>query len=514
MKGLINRKPEQASLKTYDLIVVGGGIYGVSLALCATLRGLQPLLLERDDFGAATSFNSLRIVHGGLRYLQTMDLHRFFESVAERRWFMQNFPGLVEAMPCLMPLYGKGLKRPAIFKVALLLNDLLSFKRNRQVSAPGRIAAGKVIAPQVIKQLFPQVDTNGLQGGAVWYDGSMPDSQRLLIEMLKIACDEGAVALNYMPCQNVLIERQSVQGVVAKDAMTGQDIEFRSNVVVNTAGPWCREVASRADRDHAELFASSLAWNVLLDRSALSSHALAVTPPKPDGQTYFLRPWKGRLFAGTIHEPWQTVEKDPMPSMQSIDNFIEDLNLSIKGLNLSRKDILHITSGLLPAREEGSCKIAVRERILDHAAENGPQGLFSVSGVKFTTARLVAEKTLVRIFKHKLKHRDTQPRHRIPLREAAPVAGMFDFDWDPYSDQSDWKTALSTIINQESVQHLDDLVLRRTTIGSNPTVAREVAPLLCELFDWSAQRGREEIERLHAYYEQKQVTPSASSMAV
>ena len=98
--------------RRYDLIVVGGGIYGMCLALEASRRDLRPLLLERDDFGGATSLNSLRILHGGLRYLQTLVIPRFFESVEQRAWFMANFRPLCRVLPCLMPLYGKGLRRP------------------------------------------------------------------------------------------------------------------------------------------------------------------------------------------------------------------------------------------------------------------------------------------------------------------------------------------------------------------------------------------------------------------
>lgn len=505
MKGFIKREPTEATSKTYDLIIVGGGIYGVLLSLCAAQSQLRSLLVERDDFGCATSYNSLRIIHGGLRYLQTMDLPRFFESVAERRWFMQNFPGLVQAMPCLMPLYGKGIRRPAIFKAALLLNDFLSAARNKYVSEGCRLSAGKVVAPDEVEHLFPDVDADGLKGGAVWHDGVMPDSQRLLIEILKVACDKGAEALNYMSSQNVLSDQNSVQGIVAKDALTGEHFEFRSNVVVNAAGPWCREVAARADRDHKKLFKSSIAWNVLFNRRALSSHALAVTPKKPTAQTYFLCPWKDTLLAGTLHEPWNKIEKDPMPSLQSIDGFIENLNFTIKGLNLTRKDVLHISSGLLPARKEGSAETAVRETILDHGSEKGINGLFSVSGVKFTTARLVAEKTVSHIFKKKLNIVGAKPHNEIPLRKEAPVLGKFDFNWDPHNDQSDWRSSLKDIIASESVQHLDDLILRRTTIGDNRQVAEKAAPLVCELFGWTASRSKEEIDRLHSYYERKKV---------
>jgi glycerol-3-phosphate dehydrogenase len=105
--GVIERAVDRASAGDHDLIVVGGGIYGIALALEAARRGLKTLLVERADYGGATSWSNLRILHGGLRHLQNLDLVRFYESVGERRWFLRHFPDLVRPLPCLMPLYGR-----------------------------------------------------------------------------------------------------------------------------------------------------------------------------------------------------------------------------------------------------------------------------------------------------------------------------------------------------------------------------------------------------------------------
>jgi glycerol-3-phosphate dehydrogenase len=157
------------SERDYDLIIVGGGIYGAMLALESVFRGLKPLLLEKSDFGAATSFNSLRIVHGGLRYLQTLDLLRHFESVRERRWFLKNFPDHVRPLPCLMPLYNKGIKRKTVFRAALLINDALSMRRNSGVMPERKLLNGKIIDRAEVVSAFPGVDEKGLKGAAVWF---------------------------------------------------------------------------------------------------------------------------------------------------------------------------------------------------------------------------------------------------------------------------------------------------------------------------------------------------------
>ena len=211
----IQRQLDSYSQRDYDLIIVGGGIYGATLALEAVFRGLKPLLLEKSDFGSATSFNSLRIVHGGLRYLQTLDLPRHFESVRERRWFLRQFPDHVQALPCLMPLYKRGIKRKSVFRAALLVNDALSARRNAGVDPGRRLPAGRVISRSEVISSFPGVDQEGLEGAAVWWDAAVPDSQRVLMEILRWAAHYGADTANYVRVTSVSTSSGAVDGVVA-----------------------------------------------------------------------------------------------------------------------------------------------------------------------------------------------------------------------------------------------------------------------------------------------------------
>lgn len=488
----IIRAPHKASQVDYDLIIIGGGIYGAMLSFEASQRGLKSLLLERDDFGEHTSYNSLRIVHGGLRYLQKLDLHRFRESVQERHWFLKMFPGLVQPLPCLMPLYGKGMKRPDVFRVALLLNHFLSRKRNNDVLPEQFLGAGSVISSKEVLELFPGVDKQGLVGGAVWYDACMPDSQRVLMQVLLWASELGATQLNYVEAARLITEEGRVKGVYAKDKITGLEFQYSSPIVINAAGPWCREIAEKFHRDEESLFSPSLAWNILFDRKALSSHALAVTPQKPSSRTYFMVPWKGRIMVGTGHEPLDTVTRHPYPTGNQLKDFIDDLNFAIPGLKLIEKDIAHVYCGMLPAATEGSAELSVREVIFDHSQNSGPKGLFSVSGVKFTTSRLVAEKTLQQIF---LGKRNQEKRLISPNQKQ--MVGVFDFDWFSGENETEWKKQLEIIMKNESVQKIDDLLFRRTSLADNVERIEELFPYLCELFNWDDIRCKKEQERFN-----------------
>ena len=158
------------SPQKYDLIIVGGGIYGIFLALEAGRRGLRSVLLEKDTWGAGTTGGWLRILHGGLRYLQTMDLPRFYESVRERRWYMQLFPELVRPLPCVMPLYRDHSHSPLIMRAALAANDVLSAHRNRGVPSGNHLPRGRVLSAEDVRSMLPFAETAGLRAGALWYD--------------------------------------------------------------------------------------------------------------------------------------------------------------------------------------------------------------------------------------------------------------------------------------------------------------------------------------------------------
>ncbi len=490
----ILRAPALASESEYDAIIVGGGIYGSMLALESVQKGLKVLLLEKDDFGGATSFNSLRIIHGGLRYLQTLDLPRFFESVRERRWFLRTFPELIKPLPCLMPLYGKGIKRNSIFRFALLLNDILSIHRNKSVEKNSYLNNGTVLSSSSALRQFPWLYPNGLTGAAVWYDACVPDSQRLIMDVLKNACSVGACALNYVEAIKILKQGNRITGLIGKDHLNGKSFKFNSEVVINATGPWAREFSRCHDIEFPNLLNPSIAWNILFDRKAMSDYAVAISPNKPSAQTYFLHPWKGMMLVGTGHKSWLGDINNPVPNDKMIDEFIADLNSALPDVNLQRKDILYIYAGILPAKKEEADQLAVRPEIVNHGKEGGVDGLYSISGVKFTTSRAVAEKALKEIFPNNIKTRRLRGKSNdARIRDRAYE---YDFSWNPSASDTDWLDDLKAKISEESVCHIDDLLFRRTSLGDNSKRTIELAPLVAELFSWDSDKISRELQRL------------------
>jgi glycerol-3-phosphate dehydrogenase len=494
---ILSREPKTSTSRTFDLVIIGGGIYGAMLTYEASCRGLRTLLVERDDYGEHTSFNSLRIIHGGFRYLQNLDIGRLMESVEERRFFLKTFPQLVKPLPCIMPLYGNGLRRPTVLRLALLAYDIMSRNRNQGIAPDRKISSGLVLNKAETREVFPNVDMEGLKGGAIWCDAIVRDSQRLIIEVLRLSTKYGATVLNYVEAVQLLMnQKKIVSGIIAIDRESGESFEFKSNIVINACGPWCRDLAARFDRDEPALFRSMLAWNVLFDKKPFCEYGLAVVPKKPKGRTYFLLPWKEKIFAGTGHAQWLFNTKSPMPSLGEMEEFLDDLNMAVPTLKVKKEDILRVFPGLQSAKKEGGTDFAVRDVFIDHSDHGGPKGFYSISGVKLTTARRVAEKILTRIFPEKkvpvyLK-KDGSHSHQV----TSEARWDFDSYWRPKESDPEWKVTLRSLIREESILHLDDLILRRTTLWENPSRSVEIASILCKAFSWSEEKSEMEIGRL------------------
>jgi glycerol-3-phosphate dehydrogenase len=183
-----------------------------------------------------------------------------------------------------------------------------------------------------------------------------------------------------------------------------------------------------------------------------------------------------------------------------MEAFLDNLNDAFPTLGLDREEVLHVYSGLLPAEQEGSTTLAKTDRWIDHGERGGPKGLFSVQGMKFTAARSTAERGMAHIFPDRAVSEENAKEFRRYRTKQSHPRGVFDYQWKPSPDDSTWREELAQIVRQESVVHLDDLILRRTSLGDNPARALQVAPTLCEIFDWTEARCREEIKRVEEHY--------------
>ncbi|MDD4873072.1 MAG: glycerol-3-phosphate dehydrogenase/oxidase [Kiritimatiellae bacterium] len=388
--------------KTYDVLIVGCGIYGAFTAREAALRGLSVAVIDRKDFCGATSANSLKIIHGGLRYLQQFDVVRVLESAKERKNLMRIAPHLVHPLPCAMPTRGFFMRSKPVMFMGMLLNDILTFDRNRDIDPEKNIPGGYVVPLEKFKQMVPGLDDARFNGAAVWHDALAYNTERLAIIALKAAAHAGADAANYAEMVRFVKDGKTVTGVVAKDAFSGEEVTIKAGLVINNTGPWSNEtLALLGEQVTMPVYGLALELNFVLKRQLLKNHAVGLSGYRKSDtreRLLFFVPWHGRTMAGTycrLHagrlERMQVMEHD-------INTFLEDLNSAFPSANLTRKDISLVHAGVIPI-EEGSEMWPEPEplrhyRLIDHEKKDGVQGLLTVLGVKYTTARDVAEKSI------------------------------------------------------------------------------------------------------------------------
>ncbi|NEP08246.1 MAG: FAD-dependent oxidoreductase, partial [Okeania sp. SIO4D6] len=273
----MERNLTELTNQVYDVLVIGGGIYGATLAREASLCGLSVALVEKNDFGAATSANSLKTIHGGLRYLQNADFKRMRESIHERTTLMRIAPHLIHPLPVLIPTYGHGLKGKEALSIALAVNDLVSCDRNRLLDQQKHIPNGRVISQKKCLELLPGISTQGLTGGAIFYDAQVYNSERLNISFLRSADQKGATLANYVEVNGFIQNDNRITGVTAIDRLTGNKLDIRGQTFINTSGAWVNKILGMVNQQERSPFGLAKAMNLVTTRPLFEKYAVGIT---------------------------------------------------------------------------------------------------------------------------------------------------------------------------------------------------------------------------------------------
>ena len=468
----------------HDVLVIGGGIQGACIAWDAALRGLKVALVERDDFGAATSANSLRIVHGGIRYLARADFARMRESIRERSALLRVAPGLVEPLGVLVPTGAPGVPGKAAFGAALALTHALSPARNRHLDPSRRIAAGRIVSRPECQRLFPALITGTFNGGALWYDARMTRPERLTLAFVVSAASAGAGVANYAEAEDFEIRHGAVRSVRIVDRLSGARHEVRGRQVVIAAGPWTEELSGRAGR-RVNLTGGdprhALALNLVIGRrisdvavGLRSSAASEADPGGSGGRFLFLSPQEHTTLLGT----WYGMagpSTDPGPALdRGAEVLLAEFNRACPGLGITPGDVIGRQWGRLPLKaglESGpSTSLAERPRVGGRNGA-GPANLLTVEAVKYTTARAVAQEVVDGVLASMgLRQRECRTAE-TPLVGAELSGG----DLPPLAQR------VLYAVREEMAMTLGDVVYRRTELGDPPGPSREALGLAAQL---------------------------------
>jgi glycerol-3-phosphate dehydrogenase len=411
--------------EVWDLLVVGGGITGAGVARDAAERGLRVALVEAGDFARGTSSRSSRLVHGGLRYLETGDFGLVFEALAERRRLLELAPHLVHPLPFLFPVYRGAPVGYRKLQAGMWFYDGLSLfrglPRHRMLSAREALA------------LEPHLGPAELRGGACYYDAAVDDA-RLTLAVARAAFDAGAVVVPHAPVVGFLREGERVRGARVRDARTGEMREARARVVVNATGPWCDELRSLADpRVHPRL-RTTKGVHLMLRRERVGNRGALIFRSPLDGRVMFVLPWGHFTYLGTTDTDFTGPPEEARADAEDVAYLLASANHLFPGAGLVPRDVLSTWAGirplLSPAREQGE-EVPESATSREHEIWRDRSGLVNVAGGKLTTYRVMAADT-VDFAARTLRENHGRAVPDSPTEEL-PLPGAPGVEWEDFA---------------------------------------------------------------------------------
>jgi glycerol-3-phosphate dehydrogenase len=534
------RTVSSLSARRFDVLVIGGGIHGLAIAYDAAQRGLATALVERGDFGSGSSFNHAKTVHGGLRSLQTGDVVKARFSIGERRALARMAPALVTPLGFMMGTTRKLTRSKTAMRAGFLLDAAIGADRNAGVEPYLRLPAGRVLGRDAYEGAFGANARAGVTGAACWSDYQMPESDRLTLAFAQAAAGHGAVLVNYAEATDAVVRDRRLSAVRIVDRLSGETLEVEARVTVNAAGaacrPWMERFGARPQ------FPLLKAMNLVTNRPA---GPVALSAPTSGGRLLLIMPWRGRMLVGTSHSDQPAAPDDARVFRTELRAFVDEVNSAFPALGLTEREVTLVHRGVVPAvrNRHGVLGLMGHHRVHDHE-HDGVSGALSVAGVKYTTARGVAEQVVdlvsaklgaatapCRTARTRLPHWDfgTMASERDLARGEA--GGIFDAEcasglvathgaaWRAVADRCRLGPGLASrlvpdvavpaaavlhAIEHEMACTLADVVVRRLPLGAaghpGDAVVAACGRLMADACGWTAERLRTEIDAVRDFY--------------
>jgi glycerol-3-phosphate dehydrogenase len=513
--------------ETFDILVIGGGVTGAGIALDAATRGLTVALVEQRDYAAGTSSRSSKLIHGGLRYLEQLNIALVREALVERGLLLDDLaPHLVRPVPFVFPLTHHVWER-AYVGAGIALYDTLGgakqLPRHRHLSRRGAT------------RLIPSLRSDALTGAIRYYDAQVDDARHTM-EIARTAASYGATTVTSARVLDLLREGERVVGALVRDQEAGEDIEVRARQVVNATGVWTDEIQEHAGRGTIRVRASK-GIHLVVPRDRIHGDAGLIL--RTESSVLFVIPWGRHWMIGTTDTDWNLDLAHPAASASDIQYLLDRVN-RVLTTPLTHEDVEGVFAGLRPLLSGESDSTSTLSR--EHAVAQTAAGLITIAGGKYTTYRVMA-KDAVDVAARNLPQRvpasitDRTPllgaqgyhplwnrRHRLAeevglhvsrvehllgrygsllfellaLLEDRPELGERIAGADSYL-----KVEAVYAASHEGALHLDDLLTRRTrisieTFDRGVAAAHDVAPLMGEVHGWSDEDVAREIEHYEA----------------
>jgi glycerol-3-phosphate dehydrogenase len=492
--------------------VIGGGITGAGVARDAAMRGLRAVLVEQNDLGSGTSSRSSRLIHGGVRYLETGDLRLVLEANRERRVLLRIAPHLVWPLPFLFPLH-RG-DRLSLWRLGagMWLYDLLASFRN--------VRMHRMLGKRAVLEAEPMLRERGLRGGARFYDAQC-DDVRLVLATARSAMGHGALVANYMAVRSLERTAGRVTGAEIEDRLTGRRATVRASVVVNATGPWADRIRTMEDTGAAPLLRPTKGIHIVVERSRLDHREGIIFLSPIDGRVLFILPWRDLSYIGTTDS--DTVESPDHLTVtpEEIVYLLRSANARFPSARLGLEDVRGAWAGLRPLLA-GSAAIPESGRSREHAIVQGSGGMISVVGGKLTTYRVMAKEVVDRAVRE-LRLREGRSRVTDADTDEEPLPGGETDDFSEFKARG-----LELGVVPESVEHLirhygteaagiynlgaADRRLLRRLVPPHPAIEAEVLHAVRREMAQTVEDVM--VRRTHLYYEHpERGVPAAGRVA-
>ena len=381
--------------KAYDLIVIGGGISGAAVAYEAASQGYCVALVEKGDFGAATSSATSKLIHGGLRYLANFEYGLVRESLKERKTLENIAPNFVYPLPFLVPLYKTFARSKWLLEPGMILYDLLSYDkaftwdRSKKLPLHRSLSRGKTL------DLEPVVKADGLTGAILYSDCANLMPERLTLAFIKSAVKYGAEVANYAKVEDFVRASGRISGVVVRDRLNGKMVTLRGRLTINCGGPWADLILgiARGNSGSQQIRRSE---GIHIITRKLTQH-FAVGGVTSSGRPCNLIPWRGHTLIGTTDREYVGDPDAYCVTREKIQEYIDEVNAAFGKQDLVKySDIVYVYGGLRPLIDDQTkdvYKTSRKYEIFDHE-QDGLPGLITVEGGKYTTSRNLAENVL------------------------------------------------------------------------------------------------------------------------
>jgi len=425
---------EEIAGQRFEVVVIGGGITGAGVALDAASRGYSVALLERGDYAEGTSSRSSKMVHGGLRYLQNLDLGLVREALLERQLLVQLAPHLVYPTPFLVPALAE-MRRDRRLGIGLNMYDVMATTRvgrgRREMRSskegdedfywsPDR---HRTIDRDEVLELVPSLEARDPKNAYLFYD-CQTDDVRMVLTVLGEAERFGATMLNGAEVTEVLLSSDGrAAGVAFVEAESGERMEVGADSVINATGVWADRIRPEevVEEEDAPRISPSRGTHVLIDRDVLSTGDAACIVPAGAGRAIFALPWYGRTLVGTTDNDYEGDIDSPRPGGEDVEYLLDAVN-EFFDVSLGERDLVGAYAGVRPLIATGDPKKSVD---ISRKAElyETSSGMLTITGGKLTTWRRMAKQTVDRLVEREGRE---APCHtaEIPLGRAAEPAEL------------------------------------------------------------------------------------------